>query len=210
MGLDRPLEAPAAASSDSSIPANRRIDSESYSESAVRIRQIEPLLQEVDAKHALQLDRRTTQSRLRIVRLDQRQQARPRDHGVHLGQKRSRRVTLPFDDHARLENVGCFIIPLGEGFSLKTGHLCRASLRPSEGVPQRNDRWRSRPMVRLTAQFYSGISPARLSARYHFGGSATPRIVGISAWRAVLPQLFAVSEAEPLCSAGMISPACEL
>jgi hypothetical protein len=53
----------------------------------LRIRQVEPLLQEVDPQHPLQVVRRTTLARVRMVRLDQLDQPRPRDHRIHLGQE---------------------------------------------------------------------------------------------------------------------------
>jgi hypothetical protein len=53
----------------------------------LRIGEIEPLLQEVDAQHLLEPQRLPAASRLRIVGLDHRELAGPRDHGVHLGEK---------------------------------------------------------------------------------------------------------------------------
>ena len=52
-----------------------------------RIGQVEPLLHEVHAQHALQPHRRAPVARLGIDRLDERAQRRPRHHRVHLGQK---------------------------------------------------------------------------------------------------------------------------
>ena len=49
--------------------------------------EIEPLMQEVDPQHRLQRMRRPAHRPPRIVRLDPRDQAAPRDHRVHLGQK---------------------------------------------------------------------------------------------------------------------------
>src|SRR5262245_28373618 len=43
-----------------------------------RVRQVEPLLQEIDAQHPLDTDRRTTIARFGIKRFDQRAQRRPR------------------------------------------------------------------------------------------------------------------------------------
>ena len=53
------------------------------------VRQVVPLLQAVDAEHPLHRQRRATAfvAALRIVRLDQRQKARPRHHPFHLGQE---------------------------------------------------------------------------------------------------------------------------
>jgi hypothetical protein len=53
-----------------------------------RIREVEPLLQEIDAQHPLQPDRRASVARLRIHRFDQRAQLAPWHHALHLGQKR--------------------------------------------------------------------------------------------------------------------------
>src|SRR5215469_17691768 len=52
-----------------------------------RVRQVEPLLQEVDAQHPLGPNRRAAIARLGIDRLDQPAQLRPRNHPLHLGQK---------------------------------------------------------------------------------------------------------------------------
>ena len=52
-----------------------------------RVRQIEPMLQEIDAQHPLDPDRRAAIARLRIERLDQPAQRRPRNHALHLGKK---------------------------------------------------------------------------------------------------------------------------
>ena len=62
-----------------------------------RVRQIEPLLQEVDAQHPLDPNRRAAIARLGIDRLDQPAQRRPRNHPPHLGQKRRppRRLGVP-------------------------------------------------------------------------------------------------------------------
>jgi hypothetical protein len=53
-----------------------------------RIRQIEPVLQEIDAQHPLDPDRRAAIARLRIDRFDQLSQRRPRYNALHLGKKR--------------------------------------------------------------------------------------------------------------------------
>jgi hypothetical protein len=50
-----------------------------------RVRQIEPLLQEIEAQHPLDPDRRPAIARLRIEWLDQRAQRGPRHHPLHLG-----------------------------------------------------------------------------------------------------------------------------
>src|SRR4029077_12507478 len=53
----------------------------------LRVRQIEPLLQEVKPQHLLHSQRLSSVARLRIVRCDQPKQPRPRNHRIHLGQK---------------------------------------------------------------------------------------------------------------------------
>jgi len=53
----------------------------------LRVRQIEPLLQEVNPQHLLHSQRLSSVARLRIVRCDQPKQPRPRNHRIHLGQK---------------------------------------------------------------------------------------------------------------------------
>jgi hypothetical protein len=53
-----------------------------------RVRQVEPVLQEMDAQHPLQSDGRAARTLGgRVMRLDQRYQLGPRHHRVHLGQK---------------------------------------------------------------------------------------------------------------------------
>src|SRR6478735_9394773 len=68
-----------------------------------RIRQIEPLLQEINTQHPLDPDRRAAIARLRIERLDQRAQRRPRHHPLHLGKKRGppRRLGVALKPHCR-------------------------------------------------------------------------------------------------------------
>src|ERR1700682_3131908 len=53
----------------------------------LRVRQIEPLLQEVNPQHLLHSQRLSSVARPRIVRCDQPKQPRPRNHRIHLGQK---------------------------------------------------------------------------------------------------------------------------
>jgi transposase, IS5 family len=53
----------------------------------VRVRQIEPLLQEIEAQHPLDPDRRAAIARLGIERRDQRAQRRPGHNPLHLGKK---------------------------------------------------------------------------------------------------------------------------
>ena len=52
-----------------------------------RVRQVEPLLQEIDPQHLLQCFRPSPVARLGIVRLDQPAQLLPRHHPLHLFQK---------------------------------------------------------------------------------------------------------------------------
>src|SRR5207248_5848104 len=68
-----------------------------------RVRQIEPLLQEIDAQHPLDPDRRPAIARLRIEWLDHRTQRRPRHHPLHLGKKRCppRRLGVAVKPHCR-------------------------------------------------------------------------------------------------------------
>src|SRR5262245_41744253 len=68
-----------------------------------RIRQIEPLLQKIDAQHPLDPDRRAAIARLRIERLDQRAQRRPWHHAFHLFEKRRppRRLGVALKPHSR-------------------------------------------------------------------------------------------------------------
>ena len=87
-----------------STPTKRRIAAESYSASSHRrVRQVEPLLQEIEAQHPLHPDRRAAIARLGIERLDQRAQRRPRHHPLHLGQKRCppRRLGVALKTHCR-------------------------------------------------------------------------------------------------------------
>jgi len=51
------------------------------------IREIEPMLEEVDAEHLLESQRWSTTAALRIPWLDERDQALPRDNGIHLGKE---------------------------------------------------------------------------------------------------------------------------
>src|SRR5207244_11673115 len=68
-----------------------------------RVRQIEPLLQEIDPQHPLDPDRWPAIARLRIEWLDQRTQSRPRYHPLHLGKKRCppRRLGVALKPHCR-------------------------------------------------------------------------------------------------------------
>ncbi|MNL40704.1 hypothetical protein D3C87_1630730 [compost metagenome] len=51
------------------------------------VRQPVPLLEEVNAQHPLKADRRPATFALGVVRLDRRNQARPRHHALHLRQE---------------------------------------------------------------------------------------------------------------------------
>src|SRR5712691_5292650 len=53
----------------------------------LRLRQVEPLLQEVNPQHLLQSQRLATLSGFGVVRLDQPDQPRPRNHPIHLAQE---------------------------------------------------------------------------------------------------------------------------
>src|SRR5437763_7870632 len=68
-----------------------------------RVRQIEPLLQEIKAQHPLDPDRRAAIARRRVERLDQRAQRRPRHNPLHLGKKRCppRRLGVALKPHCR-------------------------------------------------------------------------------------------------------------
>src|SRR5215470_10414861 len=68
-----------------------------------RVRQIEPLLQEIDAQHPLDTDRRSAVTGLGIEWLDQLAQRRPRHNPLHLGQKRCppRRLGVALKPHCR-------------------------------------------------------------------------------------------------------------
>src|SRR6266436_2092869 len=52
-----------------------------------RVRQVEPLLEEIDAQHPLHPDRRAAIASFGIERLNQTAQCLPRHHPLHLGQK---------------------------------------------------------------------------------------------------------------------------
>ncbi len=52
-----------------------------------RIGQVEPLLKQVNPQHPFQTDRRPSLIRVRVMRLDQRHQLRPRNHLLHLRKK---------------------------------------------------------------------------------------------------------------------------
>ena len=68
-----------------------------------RVRQVEPLLQKVNAQHPLHAHRRTAVARLRIMRLNQRTQLWPWHHQLHLFQKqrtpRLLRISLKAGHH---------------------------------------------------------------------------------------------------------------
>ena len=68
-----------------------------------RVRQVEPLLQEIDAQHPLDPDRRAAIARLGVDRLDKPPQRRPRNHSLHLSQKYRppRRVAVTFKPRSR-------------------------------------------------------------------------------------------------------------
>jgi hypothetical protein len=68
-----------------------------------RVRQVEPLLQEIEAQHPLDPDRRPPIAGFGVERLDQPAQRRPRHNLFHLGKKRrpSRRLGVALKPHRR-------------------------------------------------------------------------------------------------------------
>src|SRR6516164_4615138 len=68
-----------------------------------RVRQVEPLLQKIDAQHPFDPNRRAAIAGLGIERLDQSAQPRPRNHSLHLSQKYRppRRLAVTFKPHPR-------------------------------------------------------------------------------------------------------------
>jgi hypothetical protein len=92
-----------------------------------RIAEVEPLLQEIDAQHALEPERRTPVPRLWIERFDQ-------AHNCVQGTTRSisarnagRRVVLPQPSKPVAENVSCFIAPARSPHLGKAWQLCAAA-----------------------------------------------------------------------------------
>ena len=65
------------------------------------VRQIEPVLHEIDTQHLLHRLRLRPVARLRVMRLDQRQKSGPRNHRVHLRKKSlaARDLALLFPSH---------------------------------------------------------------------------------------------------------------
>ena len=72
-----------------------------------RIRQIEPLLHEVQPEHGAELVGTAAPAGFRVVRIDRGAELRPRDHRVLSARNRSRPVTLPFCCQATEANVRC-------------------------------------------------------------------------------------------------------
>src|SRR5271163_3662339 len=72
-----------------------------------RVRQVEPLLQEIDPQHPLHPDRRAAIAGFGIERLDQPAQPRPRHHPFHLGQKYRppRRLGVAFKPRRRQRHL---------------------------------------------------------------------------------------------------------
>jgi len=68
-----------------------------------RVRQVEPVLQQIDAQHPPDINRRRATAGLWIERLDQRAQRRPRHNPLHLTEKRRplRRLGVTFEPHCR-------------------------------------------------------------------------------------------------------------
>src|SRR3984893_13493086 len=69
----------------------------------LRVRQVETILHEVDAQHLLHRLRLRSVTRLRVMRLNQRQKPAPGNHRVHLGQKTlaPRDLALVLPSHRR-------------------------------------------------------------------------------------------------------------
>lgn len=72
-----------------------------------RVGEVEPVLEKVDAQHALQANRRPAVAGLGIDRLDQRAQRRPRHHPIHLRQKRRApcRLAMPVKTAGRKRHL---------------------------------------------------------------------------------------------------------
>src|SRR3984957_16780368 len=105
------------------------------------VRQVEPLLQEVNPQHLLQSQRLAALSGFRVVRFDQPDQPRPWNHRIHLGQKPlapgpfalpipRQRCERPLITHLLSSTPADptnYLYPL-----LK--HLCRGSLGSNSGI----------------------------------------------------------------------------
>ena len=94
-----------------------------------------PVLQEIDAQHPLDPDRRAAIARLRIKRLDPCAQRRPRHNALHLGKKRCppRRLGVALKPHCRqpqlLHPPTCATIhPTKHYFTFIAAGFCRGSL----------------------------------------------------------------------------------
>src|SRR5215472_7205209 len=114
-----------------------------------RVRQIEPVLHEIDAQHPLDPDRRAAIARLRIDRLDQPAQRRPRHNPLRLGQKRCppRRLGVPLKPHCRQRqllhppNPRPPIHPAKHYTTIIAAGFCRGSL--SGPLSQSGSTWRT-------------------------------------------------------------------
>jgi hypothetical protein len=76
-----------------------------------RVRQVEPLLQEVNPQHLLQSQRLATSFGFGVVRFDQPAQARPWNHRIHLGQEPLPPGDLPFPYHASMRTSAAYPSP---------------------------------------------------------------------------------------------------
>jgi hypothetical protein len=99
----------------------------------LRIRQIEPVLHEIDPQHLLHRLWLRAVTCFRVVRLDQRQQPRPGNHRVHLSEKSlaERDLALPLPSNEA--NVVCCIVqstPL-----LLTAHSIGHLMTPVQSFP---------------------------------------------------------------------------
>ena len=137
-----------------------------------RVRQIEPLLQEIDAQHPLNPDRRAAVARLRIERLDQRAQRRPRHNALHLGKKCSppRRFGVALKPHCRQRQLlhpptqsSAPIHPFRHYTTFIAAALCRGSLSEEEFLSwQRAFETHGLAGLRATrVQQYRGSRPPR-------------------------------------------------
>ncbi len=111
------------------------------------VRQVEPLLQEVDAQHPLKPNRPTPRTlRLRVHRIDQRYQPRPRHHPLHLppGTTRGAWACGRLQTHWRRTSLAslqsCFSASRLNAYALESRNLIRVSLA-------RREAWRKSPVL---------------------------------------------------------------
>jgi thiamine pyrophosphate-dependent acetolactate synthase large subunit-like protein len=72
-----------------------------------RVREIEPVLEEVHPQHALEADRRPAVVGIRVHGLDAGTELAPRHHALHLGQELHRRVTFVYFSKPVPASVSC-------------------------------------------------------------------------------------------------------